>query len=138
MTSSSVHPLIFASAVVLLAMCASASAQDLGSLKGMAGDSGMTSMVSDNAGNAAGVIQFCIKNNYLSGDVASTMKDKLLGKVGASEESADDNADYANGAKGLLSTGNGNTMDLANAGGLKKSLTKKACESVLENAKSFL
>lgn len=138
MTPFTVRNLIFASGFALMCICTSASAQDLGSLKGMAGDIGMTSMVSDNAGNAAGVIQFCIKNNYLSGDVASTMKDKLLGKVGASDESADDNADYANGAKGLLSTGNGNTMDLANAGGLKKSLTKKACESVLDHAKSFL
>ena len=138
MTSSSMHPILFASSVALLAICASASAQDLGALKGMAGDSSMTSMVSDNAGNAAGVIQFCIKNNYLSGGAASTMKDQLLGKVGASNETADDNADYANGAKGMLSTGHGHTMDLANAGGLQKSLTKKACESVLDHAKSFL
>lgn len=124
---------------ILLGLCGAASAQDLGALKGMAGGGDMSSMASGSAGNAAGIIEFCMKNNYLSGDAASSMKDKLMGKMGGgTDESAQDKSDYTSGAAGMLKTGDGKSVDLAQMGGLKKSVTKKACSSVLEHSKSLL
>ena len=98
----------------------------------------LSSAASGNLGNAAGIVEFCIKNNYLSGDAASSVKDKLMGKLGGDSESDTDKAGYADGAKGLLKTGDGGSFDLAQLGGLKKSVTEKACSSVLDHAKSFL
>jgi len=123
----------------LALLCGAATAQDLGALKDMAGGMDPSSLASGSAGNAAGVVEFCVKNNYLSGDAASSVKDKLLGKMGGGGDDADaGKADYADGAKGLLKTGDGKSVDLGQAGGLKKSLTKKICSSVLDHAKSLL
>ena len=88
-------------------------------------------------GNAAGVIQYCVKNNYLSGDAAASMKDKLIGKVGG-EEKAKEDSGYVDGAKGMLTGGDGKKMDLADAGGLKGKLTEQACKAVLEQGQSLL
>ena len=138
MTSIKTFSMILGSGIVL-GLCATASAQDLGALKGVAGGTDMSSMVSGSAGNAAGIIEFCVKNNYLSGDAASSMKDKLMGKIGGGTgESEQDKTDYASGAAGMLKTGDSKSVDLAQLGSLKKSVTKKACASVLEHAKSLL
>lgn len=126
-----------------LALLGSAAmAQNLDALKGAAGGADLSSLASGSAGNAAGVIEYCVKNNYLGGDAAGSVKDKLLGKVSGSEASETDKADYADGMKGLVKTGDGNSVDLENVGGgqlggLKDKLTKKACSSVLDNAKSL-
>ncbi|MEP7044944.1 MAG: DUF2501 domain-containing protein [Dokdonella sp.] len=89
------------------------------------------------------MVEFCIKNNFLGGDDAGSVKDKLMGKVTGSDASETDKADYADGAKGLVKTGDGKSLDIGNLGGgkmgdLKDSLTKKTCASVLDHAKSFL
>lgn len=119
-----------------LAATGVASAQNLGALKDMAGGGDLSSMMSGSAGNAAGVIEYCVKNNYLGGD-ASEMKDKLISKLGG-EEKAKEDPGYLDGAKGLLTGGDGNKTDLADTGGLKKKLTEKVCKSVLEHAGSLL
>jgi hypothetical protein len=46
--------------------------------------------------------------------------------------------DYAEGAKGLLKTGDGKSVDIGQLGNMKQSVTKKACASVLDHAKSLL
>lgn len=125
-------------------VCTAATAQDLGALKKAAGGGAdFSSLASGSAGNAAGVIEYCVKNNYLGGDAASSLKDKLLGKVNGSDATESDKSDYAEGAKGLVKTGDGNSVDLGKIGGdklggLKDKVTKKACSSVLDHAKSFL
>jgi len=121
-----------------LALAGAASAGGLGGLKDMAGGADLSSAASGSLGNAAGIVEFCFKNNYLSGDAASSVKDQLMGKLGGENESDKDKGDYADGAKGLLKTGDGNSVDLAQMGNLKKSVTEKACSSVLDHAKSFL
>lgn len=118
------------------ALFAVATAQG-GALDSLAGGDSMSSLASGSAGNAAGVIEFCIKNNYLSGDAASSMKDKLMGKVGGGSDSGDDGG-YADGAKGLVKTGGGKSVDIAGMGKLKSSVTKKACGAVLDHAQSLL
>ncbi|MFC4818749.1 DUF2501 domain-containing protein [Dokdonella ginsengisoli] len=124
-------------------LCGVAAAQGLDALKGAAGGADLSSVASGSAGNAAGVIEYCVKNNYLGGDAAGGLKDKLLGKVGGDDASESDKSDYADGAKGVLKTGDGKSVDLGNLGGgqlggMKDKLTKKACASVLDHAKSFL
>ena len=70
-------------AIVLGLACGTGSAQDLGKLGGLLGGGG-GSMTSGSMGNVAGLLQYCVKNNYLGGDSgASGIKDQLLGKLGA-------------------------------------------------------
>jgi hypothetical protein len=103
-------------------------------LKGMAGLASAP-MTSGSMGNVAGLLQYCIGNNYLSGQGAASVKDQLMGKLPGGEETQD--RGYSDGQKGLLHGSNGNQMDLS-GGGLKAELTKKACDTVLAQAKSFL
>jgi hypothetical protein len=106
-----------------------------GGLKGMAGGQALAPLTSGSMGNVAGLLQYCIGNNYLSGDAASSVKDKLLGKLPGGEKTQDPG--YHDGVKGLLHGSNGNQMDLS-SGNLKGEVTKKACDTILAQAKSFL
>lgn len=123
----------------LLTCIAVAAAQDLGSLKGLSDSPSGSSLVSGSAGNAAGIIEFCIKNNYLNADAATEMKDRLLAKTGLAAAGNDDGDEYEQGARGLLSSPDGKTIDLAGrTDRLKKKIAQKACESVLNHADSLL
>ena len=138
MSSIQTLSVLVASAVLSLAVGVPAQAQDLGALKGLAGGADLSSLASGTTGNAAGIIEFCVRNNYLGNDAAAAVKDKLLGKISGSDASADDKAGYDEGAKGVLKSSDGRSVDLAKVGEMKKSMTKKACASVLEHAKSLL
>jgi len=122
-------------AAALAGGCAIAAAQDMGSLKGLAGGIDPSKLTSASAGNAAGIVEYCMKNNFLGGDAAG-VKDQLMSKVSGGGES--EKTDYADGAKGLLKTGDGGNVDIAKIGSMKQSVTKKACASVLDHAKSLL
>jgi hypothetical protein len=115
--------------------CGMAGAQDMGSLKGLAGGVDPSNLASGSAGNAAGIVEYCMKNNFLGGDAAG-VKDQLMSKVSGGGET--EKADYADGAKGLLKTGDGKSVDIGQLGSMKQSVTKKACASVLDHAKSLL
>jgi hypothetical protein len=130
-----------------LAFATIAWSQDLGALKGAAGGMDVSSLASGSAGNAAGVIEYCMKNNFLGGD-ASSVKDQLVGKLGG-EEKAKQDPGYLDGAKGMLTGGDGKSTDLASLGGggggagdalgdMKGKVTEKACSAVLDHAKSLL
>ena len=112
-----------------------------GGLAGSLGGLGAAgSLTSGSIGNATGVLQFCINNNYLSGanlSSASDVKDKLLGKLGTQSGSPAASPGYLDGAKGLLSSPDGKTVDL-NGGGLRAQLTRRVCAKILDQAKSFL
>ncbi|WP_266168537.1 DUF2501 domain-containing protein [Dyella subtropica] len=161
-------------AIALSLACGASGAQDLGKLGSMLGGGGMKS---GSMGNVAGLLQYCVKNNYLGGDSgASGIKDQLLGKLGGSSGATTSSSDkssgtsnmlgqlmggknkkaatgttssdpthdagYLSGMKGLLQTSDGKTVNLANAGGgssdIKSQITKKACDVVLKQGKSFL
>lgn len=145
-----------------------AHAQGLDKLKGLMGGGSSSSLSSASTGNAAGVLQFCLKNNYLGSDGgAATVKDKLLGKLGGDTKAASNDATsnaggglmgklgsvssptkdpgYLSGASGILQTGNGKKVDLNTVGGgagatagLKEQLTKKVCDQVLKQGKSIV
>ena len=141
-----------AAAMAAVLMCAAASAGAAGLMDGLkgaaaeklgggSGSSGSSSMLGglgmpaiggSTASNAAGVLQYCIKNKYASG--AQGVKDALVGKLGLGGKETQD-AGYQSGAKGLLSGSDGSTF---NTGKLQSSLKEKACDYVLDNAKSLL
>jgi hypothetical protein len=93
------------------------------------------SVTSSNSSNVAGVLQFCIKNNYLGGDSASSVKDSLTSKLpgGASNS----NSSYTDGANGILDTGSGQKLSLG-GDGVKQQLTKQICDKILDQGKSML
>jgi hypothetical protein len=120
-----------------------------GDLKGLTGMAG-SSLTSGSMGNVAGLLQYCIGNNYLGGEGAASVKDQLMGKLpGAGQAQPTQPAQqaqpaqptqdpgYSDGVKGLLHGSNGNTMDLSGSG-LPPDITKKACDTILAQAKSFL
>jgi len=138
---------LFAAAVLGLGLACGAQAQSLDSLKGAASSAlggssgggalgGMGGMSAGSLGNAAGVLEYCFKNNYLSGDSVSAVKDGLMGKMGGSSAAQSDGG-YMDGAKGLLKGSDGKSMDLS-GGGLQKQVTQQACDFVLKQGKSLL
>jgi hypothetical protein len=96
----------------------------------------LPSLSSGSSSNVAGVLQFCVKNNYLNADAASSVKDKLLGKISGGKTPTSDSG-YSDGASGILNTGDGKKLDLT-GGGLKEEITRKACDKILSQGKSML
>jgi hypothetical protein len=92
-------------------------------------------MTAGSTGNVAGILEFCIKNNYLKGNAASGVKDALMGKLGGGSAKSD--SGYGDGAKGILNSTGGNKVDLG-GGGLKAEVTRQVCDKVLSQAKSLL
>lgn len=91
----------------------------------------MPAIGSSTVGNAAGVLQYCVKNNYLGGDAAS-VKDKLLAKITGQKPQE---TGFASGAKGLLKGGDGQTLNFKI---LSSKVKTKACDYVLKNATSLI
>ncbi|CAB3839132.1 DUF2501 domain-containing protein [Achromobacter animicus] len=109
-----------------------------GILQGLGNSLPLSSLTPASAGNAAGVLEFCMKNNYLAGGDAQALKEKLMGKIGGgSTQKAKSDSGYLAGLQGLLNGSDGKSVDLS-GGGLKEELTRKACDQVLQHAKSFL
>jgi hypothetical protein len=109
----------------------------LGSLGGMGSALSGQSITSGSTGNVAGVLEFCIKNNYLSGGGASSVKDSLMSKLPGGSSSASSDRGYADGAKGILSSSDGKHLDLSGSG-LKEQATKQICDKILAQGKSML
>jgi hypothetical protein len=105
-----------------------------GGLGGLSSALSGSSLSSGSLGNVTGIIEYCIKNNYLSGNGASSVKDSLMSKLGGSPSS---DSGYTDGAKGILNSGSGQKVDLS-AGGLKEQVTKQVCDKILEQGKSML
>lgn len=105
----------------------------LGKLGGL-GDAFSGGTLSGSTGNIAGLLQYCIKNNFLKGEESASVKDQLMGKLGGTP--APDSG-YAEGAQGLLKSGEGKQLDLS-GGGLQAQATKQVCDRILSQAKSLL
>jgi Protein of unknown function (DUF2501) len=111
------------------------SGQSAGSnaLGGLGGS--LPSVTKAGPGNTAGVLQYCIQNNYLSDTAAGPAKNALLTHVPGSSQSSD----FTAGSSGLLQTGNGQSFNLGgDSGGIKSQMTHKVCDMVLQHAKSLL
>ena len=107
----------------------------LGNLGGMGGALSGESLTSSSTGNVAGVLEYCIKNNYLSGSSASSVKNSLMSKLPEGKSSSDKN--YSDGSRGILNSSNGKSLDLS-GGGLKEQVTKQICDKILAQGKSLL
>lgn len=93
------------------------------------------SFVSGSVGNVAGLLEFCIGNRYLEESDAATVREKLMGNFSDGLSSSHD--DYKNGAKGLLTSKNGQQLNLS-SGGLNAEATKQVCDNILAQGKSML
>ncbi len=125
-----------------------AQAQSLESLTGLAGKAAgstgsggsnlgsLTGLQSGSMSNAAGIIEYCLKNKYLSGSGVSQVKDGLLGKMPGGQAAAQKDSGYLDGAKGLITGSDGKKTDLTS--GLTDPIKKQACELVLKQGQSFL
>lgn len=88
-------------AVALVLACSTAGAQDLGKLGGMIPGGG--SMTSGSMGNVAGLLQYCMKNNYLGGDSgASGIQSQLMGKLGGGSASNSSSNSSGSGTSDML------------------------------------
>jgi hypothetical protein len=75
-------------AITLSFACNAGGAQDLGKLGGMIPGGG-GSMTSGSMGNVAGLLEYCMKNNYLGGNSgASGIQSQLMGKLGGGSNSS--------------------------------------------------
>ena len=90
---------------------------------------------SGTAGNAAGVITYCMKNNYLNADKAAQVKNQLLGKMGLGQKEEPKDEGYLSGLSGMVTGSGGKSFSLDK---VKGDLKEKACDYVLDNAKSLL
>jgi hypothetical protein len=119
---------------------APADAQLLDQLKGAvgAGQSGgalaVPSVKQASPSNIAGVLQYCVQNNYVNGSSAASVKDSFVNKVTGPSHTPDNQ--FKEGSSGVLDTGNGNSVSLG--GGIKEQMTKKVCDLALSHAKSLL
>ncbi|MDR3444087.1 MULTISPECIES: DUF2501 domain-containing protein [Dyella] len=79
-------------AIGLSLACTTGGAQDLGKLGGMIPGGG-GSMTSGSMGNVAGLLQYCVKNNYLGGNSgASGIQSQLMGKLGGGGSNSSSNS----------------------------------------------
>ena len=119
----------------------SSSASGLGGMLGGSGGSsalsalGLGNLSSGAAGNAAGVITYCMKNNYLNADKAAQVKNQLLGKLGLGQKEEPKDQGYQNGLMGMVTGADGKSFSLDK---VKSNLKEKACDFVLDNAKSLI
>lgn len=107
----------------------------LGSMGNLGSSLGLPSLGGDMASNAAGVLQYCVKNKLVNAGSAENIKGQLMGKLGMEDSSAEQDSGYQQGLGGVLSGSDGSSLDLNK---LKGDLKEKACDYVLDNASSLL
>jgi len=92
--------------------------------------SALPNVGSMSAGNAAGVLQYCMKNKLVSSTSAGSVLDGL-GKQPKLKSSPD----FAAGQAGKVMTGKGKSTSISS---LQPAMKSQACNMVLKQAKSFL
>jgi hypothetical protein len=107
-----------------------------GGILGGLGGGGMPSVGQAGPSNTAGVLQYCIQNNYVGDSSASSVKNSLMSKMTGSGQGANDGG-FKAGSSGLLQTGNGQGYSLG-GDGIKAQVTRKVCDQILQHAKSLL
>lgn len=96
---------------------------------------GLPNIASSSAGNVAGVLEYCVKNNYLKKANVDTLKEGLLSKAGLGKAEPEKDSSYASGLGGLLTGGDGKSFNLNS---IQDNVKEKACDYVLDNATSLL
>jgi Protein of unknown function (DUF2501) len=125
---------IMLAALAVVGVAPAAQAQLLDQLKGAAGSSALPSVGQQGAGNTAGVLQYCVQNNYLDGKSADSVRNSLMSHVpGQSSDSS-----YRQGSQGVVETGTGQNYNLGGTGSLKEQATRQLCDQVLKHGRSLL
>ena len=99
---------------------------------GMLGQ-GLPNVSSAGTSNTAGVLSYCVKNNYLKGDGAQSATSALSTLTGKSGTQSSDG--FTAGQQGNLETGNGGNFSMS---GLQDQAKSKVCDMVLQHAQSML
>jgi hypothetical protein len=146
----SMHGLRAGLLVVALGVTAAASAQSFkdalkqqvgqsaqgGNALGGVGGLSLPALSGNSAGNAAGVLQYCVQRKYLSAEAVTSVKDKLMSRYGlGSPQQAEQSPDYKSGVMGLLRGDGGKSFNLESVSGKVKD---KACDYVLDNATKLI
>ena len=116
-----------------LVLAAPATAQQglggLGSLLGGGNGGALPSVANVGTGNAAGLLGYCVRNNYLSATNASSVIGRLTGQKGVTASPG-----YTAGQSGILQSG-GTSLPLAS---VKGQLKTRLCDAVLKHGTSLL
>ncbi|OAT16053.1 DUF2501 domain-containing protein [Buttiauxella noackiae] len=102
---------------------------------------GTKALSSDSMTNAAGILQYCMKNKLVSATNPENIKNQLMDKLGL--DSGTKQAppeDYTQGLMGLLNTGKGQQLDLKTIGSspLAEKVKTQACDFVLKQGVNYL
>jgi hypothetical protein len=111
------------------------SAGESAGLGGLGAGLSAGSLNSGSIGNVAGLLEFCIRNNYLGSDAAASVKNGLMSKLPGGAPASDPG--YRSGARGILTSSDGKRFDLS-GGGLKEQVTRQVCDRILSQGKSLL
>lgn len=116
----------------------STSANSTSSLTSLLGSS--NSLSAGNMNNAAGVLQYCMKQKLVNATSADNVKNQLLNKLGLENQSSSTSQDYQQGLAGLLNSKEGQQINLDSLGNseLGKKVKTKACDLVLKQGASFI
>lgn len=102
---------------------------------------GTQALSSNSMTNAAGVMQYCVKNKLASVTSAENIKNQMLTKLGMdSAVKPAQTPDYTQGLLGLLNTGKGQQLDLNSIGNspLAEKVKTQACDLVLKQAANYI
>ncbi|UZX68055.1 DUF2501 domain-containing protein [Yersinia ruckeri] len=115
------------------------SSPSLSSLTGLL-NGGDTALSAGTITNAAGILQYCVKNNVLSAKGTTAIKDQLISKLGISSTENVKSQDYQDGLGGLLKTSEGKSLNLNDLGTsqITEKIKTKACDLVLKQGQTFL
>jgi hypothetical protein len=108
---------------------------DKGGIQGLAGGLSGQSLASGSLGNVAGLLEFCVTNNFLGTEDTNPVQEQLMKKLPGGTKSNDPG--YTDGLKGLLHAKDGKQFDL-HGGGVPAHMSKKVCDAVLSQAKALM
>ncbi len=102
---------------------------------------GSQSLTSSSMNNAAGILSYCAQQKLTSVTNADNVKNQVLDKLGLSTpEKQKQDTGYLEGLQGLLSSNNGQQLNLETLGSspLAEKVKTKACDLVLKQGVNYL
>ncbi|MCG8710631.1 DUF2501 domain-containing protein [Brenneria sp. 4F2] len=97
-------------------------------------------LIAGSMSNAAGVLQYCVKQKLISATNMENIKNQVLEKLGLGSQETQQQTDYTQGVAGLLKTKDGKQLNLNNIGStpLAEKVKTKACDLVLKQVVKFI
>lgn len=105
-------------------------------------NSGDQTLNASSMNNAAGVLQYCMKQKLVSATNTENVKAQLLNKLGLTnqQEQQQQQTDYSQGLMGILNTSNGQQINLDSLKNtpLAKKVRTKSCNIILKQGANFI